>query len=305
MSEAMQNITIVIPNWNGLPLLRKYLKYVLLAAGSSEILVVDDNSSDGSVSYIKEHFSGIRIIQRPHQGGFSEAANEGVLKAKGDIVVLLNTDVCPTKHFLDAILPHFQDRTVFAVGCLDKSVEKKGTILRGRGLGWWEKGMFVHAKGNIKSDTTAWVSGGSGAFRKDIWLKLGGLDSLYAPFYWEDIDLSYRARKAGYAVKFEKESVIFHYHEAGVIKKHFQTQDIRDISYRNQFLFIWKNADTETLLSHILFLPYHIIAPVARNDFSMARGLWSAFRILPKILRKRASVQNFWMRKDKELNIRT
>ena len=110
------------------------------------------------------------------------------------LYILFNTDVYPDKDFLTPLLSHFKDEKVFAVGCMDKSIEGKDVVLRGRGIGVWKRGFLVHEKGEIEKSDTLWVSGGSGAFRKSIWDKLGGLNELYNPFYWEDIDLSYRAQ---------------------------------------------------------------------------------------------------------------
>ena len=83
------------------------------------------------------------------------------------------------------------------------------------------------------------------------------------PFYWEDIDLSYRAQKAGFIVLFEKESIVTHRHEEGAIKRYHTSKKVRVITYRNQFIFAWTNmSDLPLILSHFLWLPYHLLRSI-------------------------------------------
>lgn len=300
------SISIVIPNYNGRRLLEKNLPKVIsqiikLSNYQIEIVIVDDNSSDDSMKYLRDLereryrnleqkkpkflnlYSSIvlKVILNEQNLGFASTVDRGVRAAKGEIVVLLNTDVCPEKGFLEAVLPHFKDPKVFAVGMMDKSIEDGNIVRRGRGVGKWRQGFYVHQRGEIDRTDTAWVSGGSGAFRKSIWKKLGGFDEIYNPFYWEDIDLSYRAKKAGYKILFEPKSAVVHEHGKGIIKSNYSPNYIKKISYRNQFLFVWKNANLVQLISHLLWLPYHIIKAIICGDIWFLTGfLWAIKRKL-------------------------
>ena len=199
------SISIIIPNYNGEKLLNKNLPSVINALknyqGEKEIIIVDDGSEDESKNVVRNFINNktveIRLLENEVNLGFSSTVNKGVKNAKGEIVILLNTDVAPQADFIEPLLSHFSDQKVFAVGCLDKSIENGKVIERGRGLGEWKRGFLVHRRGEVNKKNTLWVSGGSGAFRKTIWETLGGLNELYNPFYWEDIDLSYRALKSG------------------------------------------------------------------------------------------------------------
>jgi GT2 family glycosyltransferase len=210
--SAKLSVSIVLPNWNGESLLGKNLPVVIDAAPDAEIIVADDASSDGSVALLKKKFPGVIVVENRVQQGFAGNVNSGVAHATGDIVVLLNTDVRPEMDFLPPLLTSFADPRVFAVGCREKSHDPGGIVERGRGIARWERGFFVHARGEVNKTDTAWVSGGSSAFRRDLWNKFGGMDTIYNPFYWEDIDLSYRALKAGYRIMFEPKSVVGHFH---------------------------------------------------------------------------------------------
>jgi GT2 family glycosyltransferase len=310
------NISIVIPNYNGEKILKKNLPKVLESVknykeGQVEIIIPDDPSTDNSkqvitdfINSIKDkHITGKTISNtNKAEGGFSKNVNRGVSLATGDILILLNSDVSPHKDFLDSLLPHFDDEKVFAVGCMDESIEEGKTVLRGRAVGAWKRGIFVHKEGKLDKVDTLWVSGGSGAFRKSIWDKLRGLDPLYNPFYWEDIDLSYRAQKSGYKTIFEPKSVVTHEHEEGAIKKTFKPANVRKIVYRNQFTFIWKNiTDANLLLSHILWLPYHCIKALTRRDWIFFNGLFLALGRLSEVKQSRFVAKKLFTKTDTEV----
>jgi GT2 family glycosyltransferase len=214
---------------------------------------------------------------------------------------LLNTDVSPEKGFLEPLLVHFSDKKLFAVGCMDKSIENGQTILRGRGLGEWKKGFLVHRRGEVNKTSTLWVSGGSGAFRKSIWSTLGGFNELYAPFYWEDIDLSYRALKSGYQILFEPKSIVIHEHEKGAIKIKYPPFKIKTIAYRNQFIFVWENADLSNILSHIFWLPVYFIKALISFDRLFYLGFFEALILLPKIIKSKINYRRYFIKKDSEV----
>lgn len=293
------NISIVIPNYNGEDILKKNLLKVIEAVGDAEIIVIDDASEDGSIEILNGFKPKIKLLKNEKNLGFSSTINKGVKEARGEIVVLLNTDVIPEKDFLKPLLKHFEDKNIFAVGCMDKSVENGKIILRGRGLGRWMRGFLIHSRGEVGKTDTLWVNGGSGAFRKNIWEKLGGFNELYNPFYWEDIDLSYRAFKSGYKIIFEPKSIVVHEHEKGAIKNKYSSNQIKTIAYRNQFIFVWKNTtDFELQLLHLFWLPYHIIKAILRKDIEFIKGFFNAFILLPKIIKSSFEEQGLFVKSD-------
>lgn len=281
----MPSISIIIPNWNGASLLSQHLPSVVKEAHGAEIIIVDDASDDESGRVVRSRFPKIKVIEKKSRDGYASTVNVGVQAAQGDIVVLLNTDVEPEPGFLNPLISHFSDPSVFAVGCLERSVEGGLTVLRGRGEAMWRKGFFVHWRGEIDRYDTAWVSGGSGAFRRDLWLKLGGMDEMYNPFYWEDIDLSYRAIQSGYKLVFEPRSIVNHFHEKGNIKRTFSPWVVNVTAYRNQFIFIWKNlSDPSQLTAHMIWTPIRIIQTLVSGDPWMFVGWVYALRYVPHII---------------------
>lgn len=311
------DVSIIIPNYNGQELLKKNFQSVLSAVdfyqgktgARCEIILIDDASTDESVTFIKfvllrQSLSGrtINLIVNKENMGFSPTINKAVKHAKNDILVLLNSDVSPEEDFLLPLLAHFKNSNVFAVGSMDKSKENDKIILRGRGIGRWKKGFLIHSRGEVDKTNTLWVNGGSGAFRKAFWGKLGGFCELYAPYYWEDIDLSYRAQKSGYTVLFEPKSVVVHEHEKGAIFRTQKPKKIKAIAYRNQILFTWINAtDVDILLQHVLWLPYYIIAAIVKGDLVFLAGLAQAFIRLPNVIQFRANILKHFSKSDREI----
>lgn len=310
------NLSIVIPNYNGQDLLKKNLPKVIEAInvyknGKKEIIITDDCSTDNSINVLYELKSKMKssypdiifkLIENDKNLGFSSNINRGVKNTKGDILILLNTDVIPQKDFLEPLLKHFSDPNIFAVGCMDESVEGDKITLRGRGVGFWKRGFLMHSRGGVDKTSTLWVNGGSGAFRKNIWDKLGGFNSLYNPFYWEDIDLSYRALKSGYKILFEPKSIVIHEHEKGVIKKKFSSLQVKSIAYKNQFIFVWKNAtDLDLQFLHLFWLPYYFVKAFLGRDLAFFKGFFSAFIRLPRIIKSSLGEQRLFILKDSQV----
>lgn len=254
------NVSIIIPNWNGIELLAKNIPFVLTAIGNKknkiiETIVVDDGSTDKSISFLQKNYLGnIKIIKHTKNRGFSSAVNTGVRSAKGEIVVLLNTDVRPEKDFLVTTLPVFRDKDIFAVAFHEPG--------RGMTKGVFRDGYIMHdpvpEKGQIHE--TFWVSGGSGAFRRKAWTALGGMDEkLLSPLYWEDVDLSYRALKRGYKLVWDPGAIVHHEPESttGKLPKNY----VRNIQERNHLLFIWKNLTSPNLIrKHIVGIVKRVIS---------------------------------------------
>lgn len=233
-------ITIAIPNYNRTDLLRKNLPNIL-NSGADEILVIDDGSTDQSIEVVRKEFPEIKLLVNNKNLGFIPSVNRLFKEAMGDIVILLNNDVYVREDFLKYLVPHFQNKQIFAVN------------LHENGEGWadafWKDGFFEfkRVKESKFVHKSSWASGGSAAYNKKIWQELDGLDSLFKPFYWEDIDISFRAIRAGYEILWEPKAVVFHEHET-TINKIFSKKYVNWVKQRNQLLFIWKNITDQNLL---------------------------------------------------------
>lgn len=243
----------MITCWNGRKLLEKNLPSVIKAAENPankivEIIVVDDGSSDDSAEYVGKF--KVRLVEHEKNLGYSAVCNTGVKEASGELVAILNSDVAPNDDFLVAALPHFADKEVFAVSF------NEGKF--GPGKLVWKKGFLeIKGGGDIPKKTapTDWPSGGSSIFRKAYWEKLGGMDKIFLPFYFEDIDLGIRARKEGLKCLWEPRAEVEHEHESTINSYSFKQKYIDGIKQRNQLLLTWKNIDNPGLFwSHLFFL---------------------------------------------------
>lgn len=295
-------ISVVIPNFNGSRILKENLPKILDAVGDAEVIVIDDASTDDSVLLLRKYFPEVKIKAREKNEGFASAVNDGTKIAAGELILLLNSDVIPEKDFLKYLTVHFADPQVFAVGCLQYSNAQKGQTTHGRGIGKFEKGFLVHGPGTPDKKDTLWVFGGAGIFRKSIWEKLGGLDTLYNPFYWEDIDLSYRALKAGYKLVFEAKSVVTHDQTQGAIRSSYSQVYVNTIAHRNQILFVWLNiTDLSLITKHLLHLPIHIGRALFTLNGAYLTGFILAILKIPYVLVHRNRNKNKALLSDKKI----
>lgn len=309
----MKKILIVIPNYNGFRLISKNLPKVIersLSYKNISVVIVDDGSSEEEVKRLENYLTTekfdipVKFIKHKKNQGFSSAVDTGAFSEKSDYIFFLNSDAVPEKDYLLTLLGHFEkDPKLFAVGCMDKSIESEGTVLRGRGIAKWQRGLLIHSRGEVdEGRDTFWVSGGSSIVDGVKFYEIGGFDKIFNPFYWEDIDLSYRAQKAGYSILFEKRSIIEHRHDEGAIKTHYKKKKINTIAYRNQFVFLWKDlTDLSFILSHIFWLPYHILNALRGRDVAFLKGFFLALAKFPDIIEKRRQQRKYFKLSDREI----
>lgn len=245
-SSYAMKVSIVIPNYNGREFLETNLPSIISAQYNPknkifEIVIVDDRSTDESVSYLNNKYKNIiRLIKHTKNRGFSATVNTGVRSTTGDFICLLNTDVLPSTNFLELVLDSFRDEKVFAVSLHEKNY--------GPARGYFEDGFIqISSKKESKEiENSFYVSGGSGVFRKSIWQELGGLDEkLLSPFYWEDIDICFRAAKRGYLNLWNPFGRVVHNNESTISK--LSKKYIERVRERNQLLMLWKNLHSKAM----------------------------------------------------------
>ncbi len=288
-------LSIVIPVWNGENLLAKNLPSVIEAKEDKsnkirEIIIIDDASTDNSVRLLKSEFGdSIRLFRHKINRGFSATVNLGVRMARSEFVCLINQDASLKDGSLKDILRNFKNEKVFAV-----SLHEKGY---GPAKGEFRDGFVEHRGLPEASGVCAsfWANGGSGVFRRGVWMRLKGLDEvLFSPFYWEDMDLCYRAQKRGYLVLWEPESWVVHGHESVINTSNFKKRDLDLIKERAQLLFIWKNITSPTLLrKHLKGLAKRIIRhPGYFRVFLAAIKKYKEVKVLRKIEMKETVVSD-------------
>lgn len=139
-----KNVSIIIPNYNGEKLIPKYLPSVIDALknylGKSEIIIVDDKSSDRSIEEIKK-FKSVNIIPLESNSGFAHACNKGLFVAQHEVVLFLNNDVLLLKDFFHFFSDYFNDPAVFAV-TVRSFRANDGRFLDGGKIGTWRYGSW-------------------------------------------------------------------------------------------------------------------------------------------------------------------
>lgn len=242
-------ISVIITNWNGIHVLKKHLiNTINTSPEASEIIIIDDASTDNSIKYInkvQKDYPKLKIIERKTHHGFGKNSNYAVKTAIGDLVVLLNNDLEPHPNYITNSLKHFNDPNLFGVGFAELGKENYGKI-------FWKNGYLQTEPGKSNlTHTSAWLSGGSSIVRRDLFLKLGGFDDIYEPFYFEDTDLGLRAWRSGYKLLWEPQSIVDHQHEYSTSK--MGKQFLIYVKERNHLLCVLRNISDKKLLYKNLF----------------------------------------------------
>ena len=290
-----ERCSIVIPTWNASMLTERCLRSLKDHGVSdrAEIVVVDDGSTDDTVTGISTAFPETVLVRHDENRGFAAACNTGVARASHGIVVLLNNDVVATEPFLDPLLTHFRDEQVFAV---NPRVYQAGEDRPGGGLVRgtmhcgllrlrWAESESMRETGGL----TLYANGAATAVSRDKYLSLGGFDRLYAPFYSEDLDLSYRAYQRGWVVRYEPESRLTHDHGA-TIGARFEQVHIDRVSMRNRVLFVWRNVrDGRYLVQHAFWMIARTLGALLKGDKTFLGALADAAHLKDTVMKRRRS----------------
>lgn len=275
------SITIVIPTYNGLDLLKKYLPQVIQHAHGYKIIIVDDASTDNTSTWLRDNHPKIEVVTLEENSGFAAAVNKGFTVAETDYVLLLNNDVALHPDTIKNLSKNFASNSkLFAVGALEQLPKSKQ---RGKSIGHFKRGLLIHGPAEeLNSGSTLWVFAASGLFSKKIWQKLSGLDELYFPAYWEDIDLGYRAWKAGYECLFDASATLTHQAEATMNRELGWKKQV--YAFKNQLLFFWKNVTSpQLILLHFLWMPYHLTVTTIKTKGAFLLGFLSALGQLSSV----------------------
>jgi len=278
-------LTVIIPTFKNKEIFLRNLKHNLHFLSGCEIIVINDDPGE-SIAKDVQQFKEITLIENNKNLGFGASINIGVKEAKNHYIMLLNSDVIlKDKDYINALGLFKKNQRLFAVGFAQ--IEKNSSIV-GKNIIYWRNGLFYHQKANnLNSGANGWAEGGSSIVDKEKFTRLGGFDSLFSPFYWEDIDLSYRAWKTGYQIFFDSSIVVKHHHQS-TISAHFSEQYIKTIAFRNQFLFIWKNiTDLSFVITHWLFLPFNLLFYLLKGEKAFGIGLIEALKKLSLIKKSR------------------
>jgi O-antigen biosynthesis protein len=275
-------ISIIIPVFNQLRFTQACLASLQEHQGTErfEVIVVDDCSTDGTAEVVPR-LAGVVYLRNEMNSGFIASCNHGAEKARGKYLVFLNNDTLVKLGWLTALLDTFAEESrAGIVG--SKLLYPDGRLQEAGGIIWrdasgWNYGKFDDSKKpeyNYLREVD-YCSAAALMIPKSLFTSVGGFDSRYAPAYYEDTDLAFKVRRAGYKVLYQPLSEVIHYEGVtGGTDLTSGTKKHQDIN-RSTFAETWAaelktkptNADSAFLhqaprgRKNILVIDHHVPKP--------------------------------------------
>lgn len=243
--------SVIIPVFNKVEFTFQCLRSLLaeIEFEETEIIVVDDASTDETASVLANFGGLLRVITNERNLGFVESCNRGAAEARGDFLIFLNNDTTVQPGWLSALVKTAEaDDNVGAVGSL--FLYPDGRVQEAGGGVWRDGEAFRYGWGRSQEDRRLlfarevdYCSGASLLVRRELFEQLGGFDMRYAPAYYEDVDLCMGVNSLGRKVVFQPQSRVVHYEGAtggrdvgSVAMKRYQA-----LSYE-QFRLKWRDV---------------------------------------------------------------
>lgn len=253
----MKKIAVVILNWNGRNLLEEFLPSIVRFSPEATIYVADNASTDDSISFVKNNFPSIKIIQNTDNFGFAKGYNQAMRFVEEDYYALVNSDIEVTENWLAPILEIFENQPETAI-IQPKILDYKNQEMfeyAGAAGGFIDKYGFPFCRGRIfqsiekdlgqYNDETEifWASGACFFIRKDVFRKLNGFDEDFFA-HQEEIDLCWRAFNLNYKIKYTGKSTV--YHVGGATLKESSPHKTF-LNFRNSLWMMLKNVPARQL----------------------------------------------------------
>jgi GT2 family glycosyltransferase len=268
---------------------------------SIERMVVDNGSHDGTEKMVKERFPRLRVVRIPENVGFSAGMNAGLEDSspRSEYIVLLSNDLVLHGHWLEDLIGTARtDPSIGIVGC--KLIYPDGLIQHAGGAMDAELRPFHIGAG--EPDTGRYdgvrelpfVTGAVILLRRSLYEQVSGFDQGFTPYLYEDLDLCYRARRAGFKVMYTGATQIIHRERTTVDPKN--ELSAMTILFRNHLRFLLLNFNAQRLLRTIpRVLVKDLVSMLRKGNISVLVRAWLAILgMLPSILLKRRTDGNRW-----------
>lgn len=288
----MKQTAVVILNYNGAGMLRRFLPSVIEYSSEASIYVADNGSSDESCDVVRNEFPAVKLMVLDHNYGFAEGYNRALAQVDEEYAVLLNSDVEVTRGWLSP-MTQFLDSNPEVAACQPKLLsfkQKDFFEYAGAAGGFIDKWGYTFCRGRIFNtverdsgqydDTTDvfWATGAALMIRNEVYKNNGGLDGRFFA-HMEEIDLCWRLRSRGYRIACVPQSHVYHVGGATLKKENPQKTYL---NFRNNLLMIYKNAPDCQLKKIMLFRK--VFDNVAALKF-LASGDYAAFKAVRKARR--------------------
>ncbi|MBK8366197.1 MAG: glycosyltransferase family 2 protein [Bacteroidetes bacterium] len=300
-----KKVAVVILNWNGKSFLEKFLPIVIKYSSSAQIIVADNQSSDDSVSFLKQHFPAVRIIINPSNDGFSTGYNLALKQVEAEYYVLLNSDVEVTEKWIEPIMD-LMDSNKHIAACQPKILDynhKTTFEYAGAAGGFMDKYGYPFCRGRIfnsleedkgqynNSTEVFWATGACMFVRAEAFWKVGGFDDDYFA-HMEEIDVCWRMKNIGYQIYVEPKSHVYHV-GGGTLNKLSPRKTF--LNFRNNLITLTKNASPRFLFFKIIYrmildgvAAFKFLAEGHGSHFiAVIKAHFSFYAHLPSTLKKR------------------
>lgn len=237
-------ISVVVVNWNGLPVIESCLESILCQTYQPlEVIVVDNGSGDSSPDLVRNRFPQVRLIVNGKNLGFGGGNNIGIKASNGQYIMILNNDTRLDPRCLDLLMQSLERDRRFGAGAPkilldheDNLVDAAGIVVYPDGLSIG-RGRLEHAERYDEETEVFCASGCAALFRREMLEEIGLFDEDFFA-YAEDTDLGWRARLAGWKAYYVPEAIVYHHHS-----KIFGTYSVRKafLVERNRIWVAWKN----------------------------------------------------------------
>lgn len=253
----MDKVAIVILNWNGEKMLRKFLPSVIEHSSQAQIYVADNASTDGSMELLRTQFPMVRTIVLDRNWGFAEGYNKALDQVDAEYYVLLNSDVEATPQWLD-LLVDFMDNNKDVAACqptLLSDAKRDMFEYAGANGGFIDRYGYPFCRGRIfdvvEQDEgqyddicdVFWATGACLLIRSEDYWKAGGLDGRFFA-HNEEIDLCWRLRLLGRRICCNPMSYVYHV-GGGTLPKGNPRKTF--LNFRNNLTMLYKNLPQEEL----------------------------------------------------------
>ena len=281
MIKSTKKIAIVVINYNGKNLLKKFLPSLVKYSDIkiSDIFIVDNNSDDGSVDFIKKNYSSVKIIQNDKNYGYAKGYNVGLNKIQSEYLVLINNDVEVSENWLDPMFNSMEQNKKIG-SCQPKILSYKNRTTfeyAGAAGGYLDYLGYPYCRGRI-FDTVEldkgqydspkeifWSSGACMMVRNKLFKKLEGFDeSFYA--HMEEIDLCWRIKGLGFKNFCFPKSIVYH---LGGGTLNYNSPKKTYLNFRNNLIMITKN---ESLISLTLKLPFRLFLYILASFYILIKN---------------------------------
>ncbi len=290
-------ISIIIPNWNGKGHLDNCISSLLSQTYKNyEIILVDNGSSDGSVEYVKAQYPSVKIIENSHNLGFAQGTNVGIRASKGDYIVTLNNDTKADSRFLEELAKAAEIKDDIGM-CAPKVrffhnpevIDSTGILIHFDGSGL-NRGFKEIDTGQYDEIVEVFgASAGAALYKKKMLDEIGLFDDDFFAYY-EDLDLAWRARLAGWRSIYVPSALVYHVHSAtGVSYSPFKSFHIQ----RNRFFVVMKNFPIKMALIAILFTPIRYLYLL--NSVRLKKGPAANFKKNNSVITMVSIVLSAWI----------